>query len=49
MRITAAGNVGIGSNTNITNILHGNGGKLRISNGTDDYTLKIQMTQTKQE
>jgi hypothetical protein len=40
MRISVSGNVGIGTNTNAANILQvGNGGKLRISNGTTDYTL----------
>ena len=39
MRLTGAGNLGIGV-TNPGNILQvGNGGKLRISNGTSDYSL----------
>ena len=39
MRITSTGNVGIGTAT-VNNILQvGSGGRLRISNGTSDYTL----------
>ena len=40
MRITSAGNVGIGTNTGINNIFQvGSGGRLRIANNTYDWSM----------